>query len=64
VSTESGVRSFQTGASFVQGLLKIGERCRVYEIKHACYGGTAGLVNSIDWISRNCMPQEGLGDHE
>jgi hydroxymethylglutaryl-CoA synthase len=54
VSTESGVDHSKPVASFVQGLLKIGERCRVYEIKHACYGGTAGLVNSIDWISRNC----------
>ncbi len=53
VSTESGVDHSKPVASFVQGLLKIGERCRVYEIKHACYGGTAGLVNSIDWISRN-----------
>jgi hydroxymethylglutaryl-CoA synthase len=34
-------------------LLKIGSRCRIYEIKHACYGGTAGIVTSIDWIARN-----------
>ncbi|MGE5253424.1 MAG: hydroxymethylglutaryl-CoA synthase [Planctomycetaceae bacterium] len=54
VSTESGVDHSKPVASFVQGLLNIGERCRVYEIKHACYGGTAGLVNSIDWISQNC----------
>ncbi len=53
VSTESGVDHSKPVASFVQGLLKIGERCRVYEIKHACYGGTAGLVNSFDWISSN-----------
>lgn len=51
VSTESGVDHSKPVASFVQGLLKIGTRCRVYEIKHACYGGTAGLVHSIDWIS-------------
>jgi len=61
VSTESGVDHSKPVASFVQGLLKIGERCRVYEIKHACYGGTAGLVNSIDWISRNChAPKKAL----
>jgi hydroxymethylglutaryl-CoA synthase len=40
-------------ASFVQGLLKIGTRCRVFEVKHACYGGTAGLVDSIDRLSKN-----------
>jgi hydroxymethylglutaryl-CoA synthase len=53
VSTESGVDHSKPVASFVQGLLNIGSRCRVYEIKHACYGGTAGIVHSIDWIARN-----------
>src|SRR4030043_412062 len=53
VSTESGVDHSKAVASFVQGLLKIGTRCRVYEVKHACYGGTAGLVDSIDRISQN-----------
>ena len=51
VSTESGVDHSKPVASFVQGLLDIGSRCRAYEIKHACYGGTAGLVNSIDKTS-------------
>ena len=37
VCTESGVDHSKPVASFVQGLLKIGARCRVYEIKHACY---------------------------
>ena len=53
VSTESGVDYSKAVASYVQELLNIGTRCRVYEIKHACYGGTAGLVNSVDRISRN-----------
>ncbi len=53
VSTESGVDHSKPVASFVQGLLNIGSRCRVYEIKHACYGGTAGIVHSMDWVSRN-----------
>ena len=53
VSTESGVDHSKPVASFVQGLLNIGSRCRIYEIKHACYGGTAGIVTSIDWIARN-----------
>ena len=58
VSTESGVDYSKPVASFVQELLKIGTRCRVYEIKHACYGGTAGIVNSIDWISRNSSTRQ------
>jgi hydroxymethylglutaryl-CoA synthase len=53
VCTESGVDHSKPVASFVQGLLGIGSQCRVYEIKHACYGGTAGIVHSVDWIVRN-----------
>ncbi len=61
VSTESGVDHSKPVASFVQGLLKIGTRCRVYEVKHACYGGTAGLVDSIDRILQNGRsPRKGL----
>jgi hydroxymethylglutaryl-CoA synthase len=37
-------------ASFVQGLLGLPTSCRVYETKHACYGGTAGLMTALDWI--------------
>jgi len=53
VSTESSVDHSKPVASFVQGLLKIGSRSRVYEIKHACYGGTAGFVASMDRISHS-----------
>lgn len=56
VSTESGVDHSKPVASFVQGLLGIGSRCRVYEVKHACYGGTAGIVHAVDWIARNGVP--------
>jgi hydroxymethylglutaryl-CoA synthase len=34
----------------VQGLLGVGTRCRVFETKHACYGGTAALMMALDWI--------------
>ncbi len=53
VSTETGVDYSKPVASYIQDLLNIGTRCRVYEIKHACYGGTAGLINSVDRISLN-----------
>ena len=38
---------------YVQELLNIGTQCRIYEIKHACYGVTAGLINSLDRLSQN-----------
>ncbi len=58
VSTESGVDYSKPVASYVQELLGIGTRCRVYEVKHACYGGTAGLINSVDRIARTKREKE------
>lgn len=50
VGTETAVDHSKPVASFVQGLLGIGPRCRVFETKHACYGGTAALQLALDWI--------------
>ena len=50
VGTETAVDHSKPVSSFVQGLLGIGQRCRVFETKHACYGGTAALQLSLDWI--------------
>jgi hydroxymethylglutaryl-CoA synthase len=58
VSTESGVDYSKPVASYVQELLGIGTRCRIYEVKHACYGGTAGLINSVDRIARTKREKE------
>ncbi len=58
VSTESGVDYSKPVASYVQELLGIGIRCRIYEVKHACYGGTAGLINSVDRIARTNRESE------
>ncbi len=50
VGTETAVDHSKPVASYVQGLLGIGRRCRVFETKHACYGGTAALQLALDWI--------------
>ncbi len=50
VGTETAVDHSKPVASFVQGLLGLPTHCRVYETKHACYGGTAGLMTALDWI--------------
>lgn len=50
VGTETAVDHSKPVASFVQGLLGLPRTCRVFETKHACYGGTAGLQNALDWI--------------
>lgn len=50
VGTETAVDHSKPVSSFVQGLLGIGSRCRVFETKHACYGGTAALMLALDWV--------------
>jgi hydroxymethylglutaryl-CoA synthase len=50
VGTETAVDHSKPVASFLQGLLGLPRHCRVYETKHACYGGTAGLMSALDWI--------------
>lgn len=50
VGTETAVDHSKPVASFVHGLVGVGPRCRVFETKHACYGGTAALQLALDWI--------------
>jgi hydroxymethylglutaryl-CoA synthase len=51
VGTETAVDHSKPVAAYLQSLVKLSERCRVYETKHACYGGTAGLMTALDWIA-------------
>src|SRR5438128_1868791 len=50
VATETGVDHSKPVSIFVHDLLGIGRRCRVYELKHACYAGTAALMTAADWV--------------
>ena len=50
VATETGVDHSKPVSIFVHDLLGIGPHCRVYELKHACYAGTAALMTAADWV--------------
>jgi hydroxymethylglutaryl-CoA synthase len=50
VGTETAVDHSKPVSSFLQGLLGLSQHCRIYETKHACYGGTAGVMTALDWI--------------
>ncbi len=52
-ATESGIDQSKAAGIYVHGLLEMGSRCRVVELKQACYSGTAGLQMAIDFIARN-----------
>ncbi len=51
VGTETAVDHSKPIAAYLHGLLGLPSRCRVYETKHACFGGTAGLLTAVDWIA-------------
>ena len=51
VGTESGVDHSKPAAIFVHELLGLPSNCRTYEVKHACFGGTAALLTAMDWIA-------------
>ncbi|WP_394842132.1 hydroxymethylglutaryl-CoA synthase [Pendulispora brunnea] len=51
VGTETAVDHSKPVAAFLHGLAGLPPSCRVFETKHACFGGTAGLLNAIDWIA-------------
>ncbi len=50
VATETAVDHAKPVGIFIHELLGIGPRCRVYEVKHACYAGTAALMAAADWV--------------
>jgi hydroxymethylglutaryl-CoA synthase len=51
VGTETAVDHSKPVAAFLHGILGLPSACRVFETKHACFGGTAGLLNALDWIA-------------
>lgn len=51
VGTETAVDHSKPIAAFVHGQLGLSTGCRSYETKHACFGGTAGLLAAVDWIA-------------
>jgi hydroxymethylglutaryl-CoA synthase len=51
VGTETGVDHSKPIASYVQGCLELPQTMRTFDLKHACYGGTAALMACADWIA-------------
>jgi hydroxymethylglutaryl-CoA synthase len=50
VGTETAVDHAKPIGIFLHDLLKLPASCRTFEIKHACYGGTAGVMLAADWV--------------
>lgn len=56
VGTESGLDFGKPISTYVQHHLGLGRRCRSFEVKHACYGGTAALQSAAAIIAASPVP--------
>jgi hydroxymethylglutaryl-CoA synthase len=56
VATESGVDFGKPISSWVHRYLGLPAACRNFEVKHACYGGTAALHMAAAWVASGFAP--------
>jgi polyketide biosynthesis 3-hydroxy-3-methylglutaryl-CoA synthase-like enzyme PksG len=54
--TESGIDFGKSLSSYVHRHLELGRNCRLFEIKQACYSGTAGLQMAASFILSQASP--------
>ncbi len=52
-ATESGFDTSKAAGTYLHDLLKLPSRCRIVELKQACYGGTAGLQLAMPYLREN-----------
>jgi hydroxymethylglutaryl-CoA synthase len=50
VGTETSVDHSKPVSSYIHQIIGLSSACRVFEIKHACYGGMAGLGIAVNYI--------------
>ncbi|MBT3436744.1 MAG: hydroxymethylglutaryl-CoA synthase [Oceanospirillaceae bacterium] len=55
-ATETGIDQSKAAGVYLHSLLKLNPRCRVVELKQACYSATAALQLATAWVARK--PQE------
>ncbi|MDC9719405.1 MAG: hydroxymethylglutaryl-CoA synthase [Gammaproteobacteria bacterium] len=52
-ATETGIDQSKAAGVYVHSLLQLSPRCRVVELKQACYSATAALQLATAWVARN-----------
>ena len=57
VATESGVDFGKPVSTWVHRFCELPARCRNFEVKHACYGGTAALQMAVAWVASGLAPE-------
>ncbi|MBO3744816.1 hydroxymethylglutaryl-CoA synthase family protein [Streptosporangiaceae bacterium NEAU-GS5] len=56
VGTESGLDFGKPISTYVHHYLDLGAACRSFEVKHACYGGTAALQSAAGIVGADPVP--------
>ena len=56
VGTESGLDFGKPISTYIHHHLGLPSRCRSFEVKHACYGGTAALQTAVGMIAASGVP--------
>ncbi|MCB2360144.1 hydroxymethylglutaryl-CoA synthase family protein [Clostridium estertheticum] len=54
--TESGIDFGKSISTYIHQYLQLNNNCRLFEIKQACYSGTAGLQMAINFILSQTSP--------
>ncbi|AIQ47425.1 3-hydroxy-3-methylglutaryl-ACP synthase [Paenibacillus sp. FSL R7-0273] len=55
-ASESGVDFGKSLSTYIHDYLGLGRNCRLFELKQACYGGTAGLHMAACFVASNVSP--------
>jgi polyketide biosynthesis 3-hydroxy-3-methylglutaryl-CoA synthase-like enzyme PksG len=55
-STESGLDFGKSLSTYIHKYLELDRNCRLFEVKQACYGGTAALQMAANFIKSNASP--------
>jgi hydroxymethylglutaryl-CoA synthase len=56
VGTETAVDLEKPISSWVHRHMGLKRHCRNFEVKHACYSGTAGLMMALGWLASGLSP--------
>src|SRR5438067_2346685 len=56
VATESGIDFGKAMSTYVHHYLGLNRNCRSFEVKHACYAGTAALQMAAGFVRSNVAP--------
>jgi polyketide biosynthesis 3-hydroxy-3-methylglutaryl-CoA synthase-like enzyme PksG len=55
-ATEAGVDFGKSLSTYIHDYLGLSRNCRLFEIKHACYAGTAALQMALNLVAANGSP--------